>query len=171
MKPATTTVTITAALALLFLAVGGLQLRAGGANDGANAAKPEQGGGGLQCSNAAISGTYGMQIQGTRPVPPCLGGGTETVIGVLVRTYDGAGNFTQVDNVKGSVTGITPDRLGAGTYQVSANCTAVTQAMPGPGIVIEERMVITQNSGQVRAIVANPLGIMVTAVGERIDRR
>ena len=169
MKPTTTTVTITAALALLFLAAGGLQLRAGGANDGANAAKQQ--GGGLQCSNATLTGTYGMQIQGTRPVPPCLGGGTETVIGVLVRTYDGAGNFTQVDNVKGSVTGITPDRPGGGTYQVSANCTAVTQAMPGPGILIEERMVITQHSGQVRAIVANPLGIMVTAVGERIDRR
>ncbi len=100
-----------------------------------------------------------------------LGGGTENVIGVLIRTYDGVGNFTQIDNVKGSVTGITPNRPGSGTYQVSPNCTAVTQFEPVPGMMIEERMVIVQNSEELRTITSSPLAVMVTSVGERIDRR
>lgn len=49
-------------------------------------------------------------MQGTRPVPG--GTGIETLIGVVTRTYDGAGNFTQVDKVKGSVTGTTGKRIG-----------------------------------------------------------
>lgn len=128
-------------------------------------------GGALQCSNATISGTYGIQLQGTRPVPPASGGGTETVIGVVLRTYDGAGNFTEISNAKGSVTGITPDVMRADTYQVNANCTALTQFMPAPGVMIEERVVIVQNSGELRSITSSPLVVMVTAVGERIDRR
>ena len=158
------------ALAALLLATGGLLLHAGGVDQNANTA-PRAQGGALQCTNATISGTYGGQVQGTRPVPACLGGGMENVIGVLTRTYDGAGNFTQIDNVKGSVTGITPDRAGAGTYQVSANCTAVTQFVPAPGQLLEERMVIVQNSGELRTIVSTPLGVMVTSISERIDRR
>ena len=44
-------------------------------------------------------------MQGTGPVPPPLGGGIQSLIGVVTRTYDGMGNFTQIDNVHGSVTG------------------------------------------------------------------
>ncbi len=93
---------------VLLLLVAGVQGSgpASDAGEGAAAA--------FECTNATIQGTYGIQIQGTRPVPPPLGGGTETLVGVVIRTYDGAGSFTQIDNVKGSVTGITPDRVGAG---------------------------------------------------------
>ena len=51
-------------------------------------------------------------------------GGSDTFIGVGTRTFDGMGNFTQIDNVHGSVTGWTPDRPGSGTYQVNPDCTA-----------------------------------------------
>ena len=61
---------------------------------------------GDQCTDATIRGTYGIQMQGTQPVPPPQGGGTQTLIGVVVRTYHGDGTFSQVDNIKGSVTGI-----------------------------------------------------------------
>jgi hypothetical protein len=54
---------------------------------------------GFQCTNATIRGTFGFHLQGTGPVPPALGGGTQTLIGVGRRTYDGMGNFTQIDNV------------------------------------------------------------------------
>jgi hypothetical protein len=170
MKPTFMKMTIRGALAALLLGTAGLLLHASAADQNGKTA-PHAQGGALQCTNATISGTYGAQLQGTRPVPACLGGGMESVIGVVTRTYDGAGNFTQIDNVKGSVTGITPDRTGAGTYQVSPNCTAVTQFVPGPGLLIEERMVIVQNSGELRTIVSNPLGVMVSSVSERIDRR
>lgn len=123
------------------------------------------------CSDRTLEGTYGIQIQGTRTLPPALGGGTEVIIGVVIRTYDGAGNFTQIDNVKGSVTGITPDRPGFGTYQVSGNCTAITYLQPAPGIVVEDRMIIMHGGSEVRAMTLRPAGTMVTAVSKRIDRR
>ena len=84
-----------------------LMVSAGGSiGTGGRAVAQEQGG--FHCSAATIRGTYGIQMQGTNPVPPPLGGGIQTVIGVVVRTYDGAGTFHQVDNIKGSVTGIVP---------------------------------------------------------------
>ena len=49
------------------------------------------------------------RFKGRGPGP---GGLTESVIGVVLRTYDGRGNIEQVDNVKGSITGIVPDRQG-----------------------------------------------------------
>ena len=45
---------------------------------------------GKSCSEATVRGDYGIQIQGTRPAP---GGLTESVIGIVFRTYDGHGNF------------------------------------------------------------------------------
>ena len=66
------------------------------------------------CSEAMLRGAYGIQIQGTRPAaPPAPAGTIETVIGVIVRHYDGKGGFTQVNNEKGSVSGVGPaDRGG-----------------------------------------------------------
>jgi hypothetical protein len=110
-------------------------------------------------------------MQGTNPVPPALGGGIQTVIGVVVRTYDGAGTFTQVDNIKGSVTGIVPDRPGSGTYQVNENCTGVTLFQPAPGITIEERLVIVDHGNEIRTIVSSPATTMVSSVQKRIDHR
>jgi hypothetical protein len=125
--------------------------------------------GDIQCSNNTLRGTYGGQLRGTRPVPPPQGGGTEDVIGVVIRTYDGFGNFTQIDNVKGSVTGWIPDRPGSGTYQVSPNCTAVTQFVPGPGVLIEERVVIVDSGKETYSMTATPGPLMVTALGKRIN--
>ena len=125
---------------------------------------------GAGCSERTIRGTYAIQMQGTRPVPPAAGGGLESVIGVVLRTYDGAGNFTQIDNVKGSVTGIVPDRAGAGTYAVNGDCTATTQFVPGPGVLIEERMVIIDAGGEIRSITASPLPVMISTVQQRIDK-
>jgi hypothetical protein len=126
---------------------------------------------GFPCTDATIRGTYGIQMQGTAPVPPPVGG-TQTVIGVVTRTYDGMGNFTQIDNIHGSVTGWVPDRPGSGTYQVNPDCTAATQFVPGPGApVIEERIVITDGGSQLYSATVSPLPSMVTTVAKRTDRR
>ena len=124
---------------------------------------------GNACSEATLRGTYGIQMEGTRPVPPGLGGGTESVIGVVVRTYDGQGNFTQSDNVKGSVTGITPDRPGSGTYEVNADCSASTQFQPAPGTTIVERMVIVEGGAQIWSITTSPVPVMIKSVQKKID--
>jgi hypothetical protein len=86
-------------------------------------------------------------------------------------TYDGMGNFTQIDNVHGSVTGWVPDRPGSGTYQVNPDCTASTQFSPAPNVFIEQRMVIVDGGNELYTITTSPLPFMVTALGKRTDPR
>ena len=121
------------------------------------------------CSNRTLKGTYGGQVQGTRPIPG--GTGTESFIGVVIRTYDGMGNFTQFDNVKGATSGFVPDRPGSGTYHVNADCTGMTLFQPGPGVVIEERTVIVDYGNEVRSITVRPQALMATAAAKRIGFR
>ena len=121
------------------------------------------------CSDATLRGTYGIQISGTRPSAP--GGPIESVIGVVVRTYDGRGQVTQVDNVKGSITGMVPDRQGAGVYQVNEDCSGVAQAQPGPGILLEERFVIVDDGNEIRSMTSLPPPVMVTGTYKRIHTK
>ena len=121
-----------------------------------------------QCSAATLRGDYGVQVQGTRPAP---GGLTESVIGVVLRSYNGEGSFTQVDNVKGSITGTVPDRPGFGTYEVNPDCTGLVRFQPGPGIFIEERLVIVDDGREIRTAVMVPAGVMVTGVHQRVHSR
>ena len=141
---------------------------------GTQGSGPAPGGGpdvGFPCTNRTLQGTYGFHMQGTAPVPPPLGGGTQTAIGVVKVTYDGMGNFTQIDNIHGSVTGWVPDRPGSGTYQVNPDCTASTQFSPAPNVFIEQRMVIVDGGNELYTITTSPLPTMVTALGKRIDPR
>jgi hypothetical protein len=95
----------------------------------------------------------------------------ESVIGVVIRHYDGQGQFTQVDNVKGSITGMVPDRPGFGTYQVNEDCSAVVQFEPFPGLLLEERLVIVDDGNEIRSMTSLPPSVMVTGVHTRIDSR
>ena len=117
------------------------------------------------CSDSLVRGTYGIQMQGTRPA---AGGVTETVIGIVVRNYDGKGGITQIDNIKGSISGIVPNRLGVGTYHVNDDCTVDMQFQPAPGVTIQEKAVIVDNGQELRSITITPAGIMVTAVHRKI---
>ena len=121
------------------------------------------------CTLATLRGAYGIQVQGTRPAEQ--GGPTESVIGVVLRVYDGAGQFTQVDNIKGSLTGIAPDRPGFGTYDVTDDCTAVAHFQPGPGISLEERMVIVAGGEEVLSIVSSPAPVMMSGRQTRVSGR
>ena len=121
------------------------------------------------CTVATLRGAYGIQVQGTRPT--AQGGPTESVIGVVLRVYDGAGQFSQVDNIKGSVTGISPDRPGFGTYDVTDDCTAVASFQPGPGISLEERMVIVAGGEEVLSIVSSPAPVMMSGRQTRVSGR
>jgi hypothetical protein len=158
-----------ASVALLVSA--GLLLLVAGTH-GSGTATSSEGGVGFPCTDATIRGTWGIQMQGTAPVPPPLGGGIQNVVGVVTRTYDGMGNFTQIDNIHGSVTGWTPDRPGSGTYQVNPDCTFATQFVPGPGApVIEERGVIVELGKELRTVTVTPMTSMVSTHSQRIDRR
>ncbi len=140
---------------------------------GAGPAMSDELHGGKDCTAATIRGTYGIQMQGTRPVPPPTGG-IENVVGVVVRTYDGYGNFTQVDNIKGSVTGIVPDRPGAGTYEVFPDCSGTTTFQPDPGnpaLVIQEKFLILESGDELRGIAVTPPPLMITNVARRMSKR
>ena len=124
------------------------------------------------CDARTIRGNYGIQMQGTRPVPPPIGG-TESVVGVVLRNYDGDGNFEQLDSIKGSVTGIVPNRPGFGTYEVSADCTGTTSFQPdpnNPNFVIVERFVIVDGGNEIRSIGETPAALMVTSVARRVRK-
>ena len=123
---------------------------------------------GKQCSEATVRGDYGIQIQGTRPAP---GGLIESVIGIVLRNYDGHGSFSQVSNVKGSLTGTVPDSQGFGTYEVNADCTGVVRFQAAPGVVIEERLVIVDNGREIRTAVMVPTPVMITGVHQRLHSR
>ena len=149
--------------ASLLLLVAGTQRSRAGSN-------VEQGFG-FPCTAGTLRGTYGIQMHGTGPVPPPIGG-SQTLIGVVKRTFDGMGNFTQIDNIHGSVTGWTPDRPGSGTYQVNPDCTGATQFQPAPGApVIEERIVIVDGGSELYSVTVSPLPTMVSTVAKRTDPR
>jgi hypothetical protein len=124
------------------------------------------------CSEATLRGAYGIQIQGTRPAPaPAPVGTIESVIGVIVRHYDGTGGFTQVNNEKGSVSGLGPaDRAGSGTYQVNEDCSGSHELqIPGVPFPITDRFVIVDNGREVRHFVVNPAPVMVTGVSQKMS--
>jgi hypothetical protein len=119
------------------------------------------------CGNdLLISGTYGIQIQGTQLYAPS--GVTESVVGVIIRQYDGQGGFTQTSNVKGSISGIVPDRFGAGTYQVRGDCSLIVDFSPAPGVLLREQAVIVDNGNEIRSISVLPATSMVTGVQLRM---
>lgn len=122
------------------------------------------------CSLATLHGDYGVQFQGTRPVPPPpFGpGGIEGVVAIGLRTYDGHGHTTQIENAHGSVTGTLPDQPGSGTYEVNLDCTGRQRFEPRPGVVIEDRFVIVDDGREIRSAVITPPAAMVTAVARRI---
>ncbi len=150
-----------AAAATVAVVIGGARVMG---TDGQN----DEHGRGKQCSAATVRGDYGIQIQGTRPAP---GGLTEAVIGIVFRTYDGHGNFSQVSNVKGSITGTIPDSESVGVYEVNPDCTGSLTSEPRPGVLIEERLVIVDGGHEIRAAVMAPTAVVITSVHQRIQRR
>jgi hypothetical protein len=151
------TVGVGVALVVVLVAAFGVAIRAEDSHEG------------RRCTLATIKGTYGIQISGTRPSAP--GGPLESVVGVVIRHYDGRGQFDQVDNVKGSITGMVPDRQGFGTYQVNEDCSGVAQANPSPTVLLEERFVIVNDGNEIRSMTSLPAPVMVTGVYKRVNTR
>ena len=121
------------------------------------------------CSNETLEGVYGLNISGTRPVPgnPSI---SEQLIGVGTRTFDGEGNFTQVTNEKGSVSGLPlPDRALQGTYLVNPDCSGkLTLIIPGLPFSVIYDMVVVSHGREFRSIVASPQPVMVSTDGRRV---
>src|SRR6266536_1036656 len=101
-------------------------------------------------SNATLKGDYGLHLTGTNAngTPPAP---LQQVIGVGMVHFDGAGNFTQTDNIHGSITGFTaPDRPGRGTYSIQEDCTGVSTLLIEGQAPVERRLVVVDKGKELR---------------------
>lgn len=127
-----------------------------------------------KCTNETLKGAYGVQLTGVRPAPavapgrPGFIGMLEQVIGSVILVFDGKGTFTQVDNVKGTVSGFIPDRPGKGTYVVNPDCSYSTTVQPAPGVTIVVRGVVVDGGKQYRGFTVTPDETNITTVGHQI---
>ena len=151
------------------------QVQASSRKEGSLAAPPQQEDTSA-CSNATLAGAYGLSISGTRPAPPSPGGtyvpGTiEQLIGVGTRTFDGAGNFTQITNEKGSLSGILfPNRSLQGTYFVNPDCSGtLTLNIPGLPFSVVYDIVVVNHGREFQSIVASPQAVMISTIGRKVN--
>jgi hypothetical protein len=128
------------------------------------------------CGTDTLEGGYGFSISGTRPAPPppngipnYVPGTVEQVIGVGTLTFDGHGNFTQITNDKGALSGIlVPNRSGDGTYTINQDCSGTITVNPPPGfppLVVD--IVVVNHGKEFHGIVASPQAAMISIVGRR----
>ena len=116
------------------------------------------------CSNLTIRGTYAFTLHGQIFLPD---GSTLLIDGIAKQTFDGSGNFTQVDAVADNGNLAPGWRPGSGTYSVNPDCTgAMTIVVPGlPDLHVQ--FIVSQSGNTIRQVVVDP-GIATTAEGERV---
>jgi len=116
------------------------------------------------CSDSTLRGSYAFTMHGSIILPD---GSTLLVDGLAKQTFDGNGNFTQVDAV--AVGGNLPPgwRPGSGTYSVNPDCTG-TQTIVIPGNPdVHLQLIVAQSGNTIHQVVIDP-GVAATAEGERV---
>jgi hypothetical protein len=116
------------------------------------------------CSDSSLRGSYAFTIHGS--IIP-TDGSTLLVDGLAKQTFDGNGNFTQVDAV--AVGGNLPPgwRPGSGTYSLNPDCTgSQTIVIPGNSDV-HLQLIVAQSGNTIHQVVIDP-GVAATAEGERV---
>ena len=120
------------------------------------------------CRNGTLRGDYGILVSGIRGAGP---GSTEQFVGTALRTYDGNGGFTQVDNSHGTLTGARRNVPATGTYEVNDDCTGTSMIFfPGAPFPVETAFVIVDRGEEVKDAVMAPQPNLVVAVLRRIGR-
>ncbi len=91
---------------------------------------------------------YGILGSGIRGLGP---GVRESFVGTALRTYDGQGRFTQIDNGHGEITGFRQDVPAYGTCEVNANCSGTSLIyFPGAPSPVETAFVIVAHGDEVK---------------------
>jgi hypothetical protein len=124
---------------------------------------------GRACGSRTLRGDYGILISGIAPEGPS--GKLEMTVGTALRTYDGQGNFTQVDSVHGQISGAVVDRRGSGTYEVRSDCSGTaTLFLTGVPFPVVSSFVIVDGGEEVKEAVMSPPPAVVSAVQRRVRR-
>ena len=104
------------------------------------------------CSNRTLLGSYGFAVDGQifLPSAPPL-----QLRGVAMTTFDGEGNFSQVDHATfNGVPRWTGWRPATGTYQINEDCTGTARIVPNDGSpALNLHMVVFDRGRQVRTVV------------------
>ena len=116
------------------------------------------------CSDSTIRGSYAFTIHGSIILPD---GSTLLVDGLAKQTFDGNGNFTQVDAV--AANGNMPPgwRPGSGTYSVNPDCTGTSTIVIAGMPDLHTQFIVSQSGNIMRGMVIDP-GFASTAEGERV---
>ena len=113
------------------------------------------------CTERTIKGSYGYTFTGTRPASPAPGAPIVEGRGVGIRIFDGQGNYTQVDSIKGVNTPALIDQPASGTYKINPDCTGTAfltvAGMPGAA---EFRLVVVNKGKEIFFTLVNPVGPM-----------
>jgi hypothetical protein len=116
------------------------------------------------CSNSTIRGSYAFTIHGTIFLPD---GSTVLLDGLAKQTFDGNGNFTQVDAVADNGN-LTPGwRPGSGTYSVNPDCTGTQTIVIPANPDVHLQFIVAQSGNTIHQVVIDP-GVAATAEGERV---
>ena len=111
------------------------------------------------CSNETLKGAYALSIGGTRPAPfvgpdvRAFAGQMEQVLGTVIQIFDGKGNFTQVDNVKGT----------------NADCSVTQLVTPLGQAPITSKGVIMDGGKEFRQNTVSPDSFMISATGRKMN--
>ncbi len=110
------------------------------------------------CTNKILAGAYGFTIQGTK-----LGGlgfvGQQ--VGVAMATFDGNGNFTQIDSVTiaGNVVSDFTHTPATGTYTVNSDCTGTfTLTFTDGRPTVTTDFVVVDNGNEIDTVVTSAGG-------------
>ncbi len=116
------------------------------------------------CSNASLTGTFGVTITGFNVYNVPAGTPFPPFAGVSMQTFDGKGGITNVgmSNSNGTV----GQGTNAGTYTVNPDCTGtytlVTRQGPNNWF-----FVLTDNWNEIRALCVDPYGVY-TRIGRKL---
>jgi hypothetical protein len=126
---------------------------------------------GSACGERTLRDGYGGLASGVRLVTFGPNAGkTEMITSTSLRTYDGAGGFTESGaDLHGQLTGVTPDTGGIyGTYEVNSDCTGKsTRYVPGVPFPIVSNFVIVDSGREVKEAVMEPAPNVIAIVWNR----
>ena len=118
------------------------------------------------CNNMTLKGTWANSIHGQLFLPD---GSTVLIDGIVKTTYDGEGNFTQVDAVADNGNITLGWRPGSGTYTVNPDCTGTSTGVIPGGPDLHVQFIVSPSGNTSHFVLVDP-GFATAGDAERISK-